>query len=221
MERARPKGCSKNKGAVITLCSLLACCRCASALDSSLAIDQYAHTAWTVRDGFFKGAIYAVAQTPDGYIWLGTEFGLFRFDGVRSVSWEPPPGQHLSNFIRNLLAASDGSLWIGTDDGLANWKDGKLTTYKDLAGRAVLAILEDREGTIWAGGGAPSGRLCAIRNGSTRCYGEDGDFGVGLPSLYEDSVGIFGREVRPACGDGSPGPGSTIRCQAPNTKSAR
>src|SRR5271170_5059353 len=104
---------------------LLACCPCAVALNPSLDINQYAHTAWTIREGFFKGVIYAIAQTPDGYLWLGTEFGLLRFDGVRSVSWQPPTGGPLpSGRIRSLLAARDGTLWIGTEEGLASWKDG-------------------------------------------------------------------------------------------------
>ena len=78
MRRAHTKAC-------ISIAILLACCRCASALDPSLDVSQYAHTAWKIRDGFSKGIIYAIAQTPDGYLWLGTEFGLLRFDGVRAV----------------------------------------------------------------------------------------------------------------------------------------
>ena len=58
---------------------LLACCPCASALNPSLDVNQYAHKSWTVRDGFFNGAIISIAQTPDGYLWLGTEFGLLHF----------------------------------------------------------------------------------------------------------------------------------------------
>jgi len=59
------------------------------ALDPSLDVSQYAHTAWKIRDGFPKGIIQSIAQTPDGYLWLGTEFGLLRFDGVRSIPWQP------------------------------------------------------------------------------------------------------------------------------------
>src|SRR5258705_6785984 len=100
----------------------------AFALDPSLEISQYAHTPWKAGGGISKGIVWAIAQTQDGYLWLGTEFGLLRFDGVRSVSWEPPAGQHLpSSEIRTLLAARDGNLWIGTREGLASWKDGKLT----------------------------------------------------------------------------------------------
>jgi ligand-binding sensor domain-containing protein len=65
----------------------------AFALDPALDLSQYAHTAWKVRDGFTKSAINALAQTPDGYLWLGTELGLVRFDGVRAVPWQPPKHQ--------------------------------------------------------------------------------------------------------------------------------
>ena len=57
----------------------------AFALNPALDISQYAHTAWRIREGFSKGRITSIAQTPDGYLWLGTEFGLLHFDGVRSV----------------------------------------------------------------------------------------------------------------------------------------
>ena len=83
--------------AMIVACILLTCCTCASALDPSLDISQYAHTAWKSRDGFTRGAIQALAQTPDGYLWLGTEFGLVRFDGVKATPWQPPPGPQLPN----------------------------------------------------------------------------------------------------------------------------
>src|SRR6202051_3637408 len=177
----------------IAVGALLACCPCASALNpASLDINQYAHTAWPARGGFFKGTITSIAQTPDGYLWLGTEFGLLCFDGVRSVPWQPPAGEHLpGGSIRSLLAARDGTLWIGTTEGLASWKDGRLTHYSELAGQ-VRPLLEDREGTIWAGGFVSStGRLCAIQSGGAHCYGEDGSFGREVISLYEDSRGYL------------------------------
>jgi signal transduction histidine kinase/ligand-binding sensor domain-containing protein len=170
---------------------LLAGPSCAFALDPALDVSQYAHTAWKIREGFSRGSIYTIAQTPDGYLWLGTELGLLRFDGARSVPWEPPVGEHLpSNYIRSLLAARDGRLWIGTSKGLASWKDGKLAQVPELAGLDVNSLLEDREGTIWAGGAViPAGRLCAIRNGSSQCYGADGSLGDYVSPLYEDSAG--------------------------------
>src|SRR4029077_19107365 len=152
-------------------------------------VSQYAHTAWRVREGFSKGAINAIAQTPDGYLWLGTEFGLLRFDGVRNVAWQPPANQHLpSEDIRSLLAARDGTLWIGTSKGLASWKGGKLVQYPELAGMIIPRLLEDHEDTVWASGVSisPPSRLCAIHDGSVHCSGADGSLGPGVFGLFED-----------------------------------
>src|SRR4030095_8430888 len=103
------------------------------ASEPSLEVSQYAHTAWTVRDGFSLGAVFAMAQTPDGYLWLGSEFGLFHFDGVRFVRWQPPDGEQLpARNISSLLAARDGTLWIGTFAGLASWHDGRLAHFHEL-----------------------------------------------------------------------------------------
>jgi signal transduction histidine kinase len=164
------------------------------ALDPSLDISQYAHTAWTVRDGFSLGNIYAMAQTPDGYLWLGGEFGLYRFDGVHTVAWQPPAGEHLpEQNINALLVTRDGTLWIGTFAGLATWSDGKLTLRPELGRDFVASLFEDRAGTVWAGSlaheGTPTGRLCAMRSGNAKCYGEDGTFGRAVWALYEDGSG--------------------------------
>src|SRR5258706_1453881 len=146
---------------------LLAWCPRAFALNPALDVSQYAHTAWRAREGFSKGAINAIAQTPDGYLWLGTEFGLLRFDGVRNVAWQPPPGQHLpSNLVFSLFVGLDGPLWIGTIAGLASWDGRMLTQYGDLAGRAVGSLVEARDGAVWAGGFASSiASFCAIAEG--------------------------------------------------------
>ena len=160
----------------------------ALALDPALDASQYAHTSWRIRDGFTKGAITSIAQTPDGYLWLGTESGLYRFDGVRALPWQPPPAEHLpSNYIRDLLAGRDGTLWITTDKGLTSWKDGKLTNYPEAAGQWFYRVLQDREGTIWFGAFSP-GRLCAIQGGKLHCYGA-GSLGSAVTPLYEDRKG--------------------------------
>jgi ligand-binding sensor domain-containing protein len=60
------------------------------ALDTNRQLSQYGHTAWRVEDGVFAGMPNVIAQTTDGYLWIGTQVGLTRFDGVRFVSWRPP-----------------------------------------------------------------------------------------------------------------------------------
>jgi signal transduction histidine kinase/ligand-binding sensor domain-containing protein len=174
----------------VALGILLQFCSHARGLNPSFAISQYSHTAWPTRDGFFKGVIYSIAQKADGYLWLGTEFGIVRFDGVQFTPWQPPPGQHLPNtYVRSLLFSRDGRLWIGTSDGLASFADGKITIYPRLSGQNIFSLLEDRGGTVWVGGSAPISKLCAIRGSDVQCYGEDDMFGSGVDALHEDRAG--------------------------------
>src|SRR6478609_4038632 len=148
------------------------------ASEPSLEVSQYAHTAWTVRDGFSLGAVFAMSQTPDGYLWLGSEFGLFHFDGVRFVRWQPPAGkQRPIASAYSLLCARDGTLWIGTFEGLASWRDGRLTWLREFEGMFVTSKIEDRNGTVWAGAlTRVGGRLCSVRGGRGTCSGDDGRF---------------------------------------------
>jgi len=179
----------------------------AHALDPSLDISQYAHTSWRVRDGTFAGSINAITQTPDGYLWLGTEFGLVRFDGVTPVPWQLPGGHAVAaGPIVKLLTTRDGTLWIGGNPGLANLKAGKLTSYPQLADQHVTALLEDREGTVWVGSsGTPNGRLCAIQGGALRCYGENAAVGD-IAGLYEDTKGHLWAGVPNGLWRWTPGP---------------
>src|SRR5690349_25140307 len=134
MDRARSRGRYFIAPGIVLACILRVWCPCAFALDPALDVSQYAHTAWKIRDGFAKGEISSIAQTPDGYLWLGTEFGVLRFDGFKAVPWTPPADQPLSsNEVFSLLGERDGTLWIGTSKGLCSWKDGKLTKYSELA----------------------------------------------------------------------------------------
>ena len=58
-------------------------------------ISQYGHTVWRIQDGYFGGMVWNITQTTDGYIWVGTDAGLFKFDGVRFVRWASPSGEQL------------------------------------------------------------------------------------------------------------------------------
>ena len=144
------------------------------AVDPTRHITQYAHTSWRIQDGVFTGAPNAIAQSTDGYVWIGTQNGLVRFDGVRFIPWVPPSWKLLSGGIFSLLADADGSLWIGTGGNLARFKDGSLINYTDAPGR-INAILKHRNGTVWLtrsrvhDGGGP---LCQVVDTNLRCYGK-------------------------------------------------
>jgi len=132
---------------ILALLALWCLPNCALAQEQRLS--QYAHRAWLVRDGFFSGAPRAITQTTDGYIWVGTDSGLYRFDGSRFEPWSSPDGKKLpSSRISALKGAGDGSLWIGMWGGLAHFVDHKLFVYPEFHDD-VYGLLEDRSGKIW------------------------------------------------------------------------
>jgi signal transduction histidine kinase/ligand-binding sensor domain-containing protein len=120
------------------------------------SISQLTHTTWTAKDGI-PGPVRAIRQTADGYLWLGTEAGLYRFDGLRFVAWTSAESPSFpAGAILSLCAARDGSLWIGFGArGVAHLAGGRLTTFAPGAGvpaGGILSIVEDADGAIWAGG---------------------------------------------------------------------
>ena len=181
LEKRRPDSAPKSDRAKILRCHLLFlllflfAVSLVWAVDPSRHISQYAHTAWRVQDGVFSGTVNAIAQTTDGYLWIGTEAGLLRFDGVRFVPLTLPDGKHLpSSDITSLLGARDGSLWIGMEGGLSHWDMQHLTNYLIKLER-VNSIIEDHSGTVWfvrSRGSDADGGLCQIIGTGTRCYGK-------------------------------------------------
>ena len=163
------------------------------ALDPSLDLRQFAHAAWTFRNGFSNGAVFSIAQTADGYLWLGTQSGLFRFDGVRAIPLPLPLGERTE--IGSVLGARDGTLWIGTQDGLLSWANDRVTEYPALAHYKVGALVHGRDRTEGRATGGPTGKLCTIgREGTTRS-GDGGSLGGTVASLYEDLDGSLERQT--------------------------
>jgi signal transduction histidine kinase/ligand-binding sensor domain-containing protein len=178
------------RSAVIPGLVLLSIANPASALDSNMRISQYRHTAWRVQEGAFASAPNAIAQTADGYIWIGTSSGPVKFDGVRFSPWSPPAAGGLSGAIISLHASSDGTLWIGTTAALVSSKDGKL--QERVRGR-IDAILEDRKGRIWVGRSRVpglDGGLCQVMGEHPGCIGGDDRMGLSYAeALSEDLQG--------------------------------
>lgn len=140
----------------LTLLILLAFCGSALlALDPAKKPSQYSRTLLTTQDGLPHSSILSLEQTADGYLWLGTEEGLARFDGIRLVVFDKNSVPALkSNTIRCLLTAGNGTLWIGTANGLSRMKGGQFATLATAEGFSsddVSALLEDRLGNLWVG----------------------------------------------------------------------
>ncbi|HVS53764.1 MAG TPA: two-component regulator propeller domain-containing protein [Opitutaceae bacterium] len=119
------------------------------AAESQPDAPAYALNFYNVYAGLPHNSAQVLAQTRDGYLWVGTESGLARFDGVRFVTFRTANTPELpSNFIRHLFEDRDGWLWIGTQNGLCRYRDGKFER-RGLIGSPVAGIAADRAGHIW------------------------------------------------------------------------
>jgi len=128
----------------------------AYALNPHRSLTQYTRTIWTQQHGLPQDAIRAITQTTDGYLWLGTEEGLARFDGYDFVVFNRENGSLPNNIVTSLFAGKDGVLWIGTPEGLTRYSGGKFTTFtkKDgLPDNYVNSVAEDRAGALWIAAG--------------------------------------------------------------------
>ena len=128
----------------------------ALALDPSRQLSQYVRKSWDAADGLVQNTLQVVLQTRDGYIWLGTEAGLVRFDGARFTTFDrhnTPALQHHN--IRALAEGHDGTLWIGTQPGgLVRYRDGHFSAFgrdQGLPDTPVYTLHVDRTGTLWVG----------------------------------------------------------------------
>ncbi|WP_167693030.1 sensor histidine kinase [Sphingomonas azotifigens] len=124
----------------------------ACAAGAPRSLQQLRHTAWTVREGA-PPEIWALAQSHDGYLWLGTGSGLYRFDGAHFEKFRPFQGEHLPSLnVNSLLATRSGDLWIGFAAGaVARLRGGHLASFDlGIPSVPVLALAEDRSGVIWA-----------------------------------------------------------------------
>jgi signal transduction histidine kinase/ligand-binding sensor domain-containing protein len=107
-----------------------------------------------MENGLPQNTVTALLQTQDGYLWIGTEAGLVRFDGnsfqVFDHNSDPStPG----NDICCLLEGADGALWIGTSEGLARWQQGRFrayTTRDGLPGNGIRALARTNDAQLWA-----------------------------------------------------------------------
>ena len=118
---------------------------------------------WTQQHGLPQDTIRAIAQTTDGYLWLGTDEGLARFDGYDFTVFNKANGDLPSNSITALAAAPDGSLWIGTTDGLTRYRDERFRTLhaasRGLPDNAIGALYIDHTGALWIVAGVDLSRF--------------------------------------------------------------
>jgi diguanylate cyclase (GGDEF)-like protein/PAS domain S-box-containing protein len=165
----------------------------AIALDPSLYPSQYVLDNWQIPEGLPQMSVLAIARTPDGYLWVGTQEGLARFDGVRFTVFDTdnePAIQH--NFITALLVDRSGLLWVGTHSGIAVLENGHFTRLLRIPGLEhadITAIAEGNAGRFWVG---TEGGLFEIGGGRALSYGAPSGLRDGrIRALHESRDGVL------------------------------
>jgi signal transduction histidine kinase/ligand-binding sensor domain-containing protein len=166
---------------------------CASAVALDRSIAQFAHTAWGPRDGA-PTVIDALAQSADGYLWIGSADGLYRFDGVLFERYQPRSGGPFpGRRVASLFALPNGDLWIGfRGGGISLVRNGTATHYSLRQGvpeAAVWCFAQDREGMIWA---ATASGLVRLEGNLWKKVGSDWGFpGRSANTVYLDRQGTL------------------------------
>ena len=166
-------------------------CRAAFSVDRDRKLDELQHTSWTYKEGA-PGEVYALAQTTDGYLWLGTATGLFRFDGIRFEPFKPESGQAFpQRSVSSLFAVPDDGLWVSYRyGGVSFLKNGTVTDYgraEGLPSSAVMAFARDQQGAIWIAAGKDG--LARLEGSHWRKIGTDWGFAGPADTVFVDHAG--------------------------------
>ncbi|NYF80549.1 sensor histidine kinase [Granulicella arctica] len=147
---------------------VLALGRCGFGLDPSRSLNQYGRQVWGTDNGLPQNTVHAVVQGRDGYVWLGTDDGLVRFDGSAFKVYTTENAPELrSNSVQGLTVDREGRLWVVTAGGLAVYGENRflaLGLADGLPDAAVWFVHEDRRRRVWV---ATGGGLCVVRG--VRC----------------------------------------------------
>jgi ligand-binding sensor domain-containing protein/signal transduction histidine kinase len=161
----------------------------------------FSFQSWQKEQGLPQGPVRSLAQTRDGYIWVGSNNGLARFDGLRFVSFGIQEGIKAGS-VSALLEDQHGALWIGSpDNGLSCWQNKQITTLTvadGLPANSITALAEDTAGRLWIGTGSG---LILRQNGQLRPLDAGEEFkGQRITALCKDHqarmwVGVKGLGV--------------------------
>jgi signal transduction histidine kinase/ligand-binding sensor domain-containing protein/CheY-like chemotaxis protein len=168
-------------------------CGHALALDPSRLPSQYVLDNWQVSEGLPQASAMAIARTPDGYLWVGTQEGVARFDGVRFTVFDANNEPAFSdNYVSALLVDRAGRLWIGTASGVVVLENGRFKAFTGVAQLEhgyVRSIAEGNQGRIWVG--TETG-LFEIGGGRALAFGAANGLADGrIRALHEDREGVL------------------------------
>lgn len=152
-------------------CALTFACTSAFSLDPAQHVAQYGHQTWRTETGLPQNSVHAILQTHDGFIWLGTEGGLVRFDGTHYLVYDSHNTPQLgSNSIRSILEDAGQAMWVATANGLTRFQKGEITRFTNqngLPSNDIWSLLEDASHHLWAL--TPEG-VASYQHGRFRSY---------------------------------------------------
>jgi signal transduction histidine kinase/ligand-binding sensor domain-containing protein/DNA-binding response OmpR family regulator/HPt (histidine-containing phosphotransfer) domain-containing protein len=165
----------------------------ALALDPTLQPSQYVLDNWQIPEGLPQTSAQSIARTPDGYLWVGTQEGLARFDGVRFTVFDSGNEAAIPNKdICVLTVDRAGRLWIGTRSGIAVLENGRFTRYDkvpELEHAYIREMVEGQGGRFWVG---TENGLFEIGGTKVRSFGAaDGLRDSRIRALQEDRNGVL------------------------------
>ena len=135
---------------LITALALAFSASLAHALDPNLLLSQYMRERWGSDKGFTGGSVTALAQSLDGYLWIGTEKGLIRFDGFnfRTFSQAAPTTFPIGP-VQALASDAQGNLWILLQSTkILRYHEGKFELGRELAEFGITSLLKRRDGSV-------------------------------------------------------------------------
>jgi ligand-binding sensor domain-containing protein/signal transduction histidine kinase len=165
------------------------------ALDPNKSLLQYNCRSWTRQNGLPANGVKAIAQTRDGYLWLGTAQGLVRFDGVEFKPAEMPKSPSFwSANVTCLASSQNGGLWFGLFRNAFGFYNADASSYlgrREWGGRDlnVESLLESKDGALWIASERMAARLAGGTNFTAILGSTNEDSYCHVTSLLEDSHG--------------------------------
>ena len=154
------------------------------ALDPERETHQHLHDVWQIDDGLPQNGVAAIGQSLDGYLWLGTQEGLVRYDGQEFVVFDKYNTEAmLESQVHALAIGNEGELWVGTQGGLLLYRRGVLQAFTEISGlphHIITSIAIGYEDSVWVG---TRGGLARFGGGGTR-------------QVWTEKEGLFSSHVR-------------------------
>ena len=147
----------------------------------------YNFTNYSLEQGLPQSSVYSIFQDSRGYLWLGTESGVARFDGLHFTVFDRTSGLP-GNTVRSIIELANGDIWVGTDMGIAiyngsSWR--QITAKNGLKGSAVMKLATDSKGRVWSASNDDGVNIITIDKDSVTIENLNKDRGLSANFVFD------------------------------------